>query len=263
MSALIENQSSLSVAGKGLRCLHGALASRLASECVVVVPTYNERENIATLIKALQSLEEPVDILVVDDNSPDGTAKVVRQLMQTHDGIYLLQRPCKNGLGNAYKAGFTFALQHGWKYICQMDADFSHNPVDVLRLLKLCRNGTDVALGSRYTRGGRIEGWPWRRWLLSRGANFLAQTMLQSRIDDLTGGFKCFTREALERINLDRIGSEGYIFQVEMNHRAWQERLKIKQLPICFTDRRRGISKMGKGEAQKGILQLLRLTTFA
>jgi len=229
------------------------------SDCIVVIPTYNERENIAALISALQSLSEPVDILVVDDNSPDETAGIVRNLIRQREGIYLLSRPGKTGLGSAYKAGFAFALRHGWKYIAQMDADFSHDPKDVLRLLQACRQGADVAIGSRYVKGGRIEGWPLKRWVISRGANLLAQVMLRSRIRDLTGGFKCFTRQALEQIDLNRVASEGYIFQVEMNHRARSQGLTIRQVPICFTDRKYGTSKMGTQEARDGIRQLWRM----
>lgn len=230
-----------------------------ASDCLVVVPTYNERENISLLIDALKSLSVPVDILVVDDNSPDGTAAVVADIMHRRDGVYLLNRPGKLGLGSAYKAGFSFALRHGWQYIVQMDADFSHNPRDVVRMLKSCRQGADVVIGSRYVGGGRIRGWPFRRWLLSRGANLLAQTLLHNRINDLTGGFKCFTRQALEKINLARITSEGYIFQVEMNHKALQHGLRIKQIPICFKDRKLGVSKMGVQEAREGVRGLLKL----
>ena len=235
------------------------LVSRAASESLVVVPTHNERENIGKLILALQALVEPVDILVVDDNSPDGTAEVVRRLMRQREGIYLLQRPGKQGLGTAYRAGFAFALAYGWQYICQMDADFSHNPRDILRLLAQCRSGADVTIGSRYIGGGRIVGWPWKRWLLSRAANLTAQVFLQSRISDLTGGFKCFRRAALEKIDLDRVTSEGYIFQVEMNHRARREGLKLRQIPICFTERHCGVSKMGRHEARQGLGQLARL----
>ena len=232
---------------------------RTGSECLVVIPTYNERENIAALIHALRALDEPLDVLVVDDNSPDGTAEIVRELMARHDGIYLLQRSGKQGLGTAYRAGFTFALQHGWQYICQMDADFSHDPQAVLDLLALCRSGADVAVGSRYVGGGRTIGWPWRRRLLSRGANLCAQVLLHSRLTDMTGGFKCFTRSALQQIDLARISSQGYIFQVEMNHRAEQHHLTIKQHPIHFTDRRHGTSKMGIDEARGGLKQLIRL----
>lgn len=162
------------------------------SDCVVVIPTYNERENIARMILTLKSLEEPLDILVVDDNSPDGTARAVQNLISETEGLYLLQRPSKTGLGSAYKVGFSFALQHGWKYICQMDADFSHNPKDVLRLLRTCRQGVDVAIGSRYVKGGRVDGWPWKRWLLSRGANLLAQLVLRAGISDMTAGLNAF-----------------------------------------------------------------------
>ena len=197
-----------------------------------------------------------MDILVVDDNSPDGTGDLVAKLIDSVEGLYLLRRKEKTGLGSAYKAGFAFAMHHGWKYIAQMDADFSHNPADVLRLLKACREGADVAIGSRYVKDGKIKGWPLKRWLLSRGANLLAQTLLGGGISDMTAGFKCFRREALEKIDLSRITSEGYIFQVEMNHWAKRERLTIEQIPICFTDRKEGISKMGAKEAKFGVKTL-------
>jgi dolichol-phosphate mannosyltransferase len=225
----------------------------------VVVPTYNERENIDALIAALQGIGERVDILVVDDNSPDGTASLVQQLMQSRGGIYLMLRPGKGGIGSAYKEAFTFALGQSWRYICQMDADFSHSPEDVLQLLESCRKGVDVTIGSRYILGGKVVGWSlWRR-LLSRTANFTAQVLLRSELSDLTSGFKCFKREALEQINLGRITSESYIFQVEMNHRARQKEMRIEQLPICFTERRQGKSKLSIKDAWFGIWQLLRL----
>ena len=239
--------------------LSRGLTGPSVSDCIVVVPTYNERENITPLITALKTLSEPVDILVVDDGSPDGTGDIVRSLIQRYEGVYLLQRHGKGGLGSAYKAGFAFALRHGWEYICQMDADFSHDPKDILRLLNSCRNGADVAIGSRYVKGGRISGWPWRRHLLSRTANIYAQMLTRCRISDLTGGFKCFTRQALQKIDLGKIGSEGYIFQVEMNYRATIEGLNVEQLPICFADRTQGASKMGSAEAREGLIQVLRL----
>jgi len=230
-----------------------------AGDCLVVVPTYNERENIADLIYALQGLTEQVDILIVDDNSPDGTAESVQQLMDSHGGIYLMRRPEKKGIGSAYREAFNFALQKSWRYICQIDADFSHNPEDVLRLLKSCRNGAGLTIGSRYILGGKIIGWSlWRRFV-SRTANLLSQLLLKSQINDLTSGFKCFTREALELINLDCITSDDYIFQVEMNHRARLKGLRIEQLPICFTERRRGKSKLGIKEAWIGLWRLFRL----
>lgn len=230
-----------------------------ASDCVVVVPTYNELENIVDLIFALQGIAERVDVLIVDDNSPDGTATLVQQLMQSRSGIYLMHRPGKGGIGSAYKEAFTFALRKSWRYICQMDADFSHSPEDVLKLLERCRKGADLTIGSRYILGGKVVGWSlWRRFL-SRAANFLAQLLLQSQVNDLTSGFKCFTREALELINLDCITSDGYIFQVEMNHQARLKGLRIEQLPICFTERRRGKSKLRMKEAWLGMWQLFRL----
>lgn len=227
------------------------------SNCIVVIPTYNECENITSLIDALRALPEALDILVVDDNSPDGTADLVRKLIRKHEGIYLLQRPQKAGLGTAYREGFTFALLHGWKYICQMDADFSHNPTDITRLIDACRNGADVAVGSRYVKGGRVIGWPWKRWLLSRTANLYAQILTRCPVRDVTGGFKCFTREALQEIDLSCITSEGYIFQVEVNYRAFKKALRIEQLPIRFTERKCGTSKMGANEAREGFSQLI------
>lgn len=250
--------SSVERKGKLVGGGDGQLASS-TSDSIVVVPTYNERENIEPLIKALRSLAIPLDILVIDDNSPDGTSEVVGRLVKDNEGIYLHRRAGKLGLGSAYKEGFEFALRHSWKYICQMDADFSHDPDDLLRLIQSCRDGADVTLGSRYVKGGKISGWPLSRWLLSRFANLLAQTMLLTRVNDLTGGFKCFRANAIKRIGLDRVRSEGYIFQVEMNHLAAKEKLSIKQIPICFTDRTLGRTKMGKHEAKDGFAQLKRL----
>ena len=255
-SMSIHIEVPVAYAGLNGRCV-SVETIRPGADCLVVIPTYNERENIAAMIGALRSLSEPVDILVVDDNSPDGTAEVVKALIASEDGIYLLQRPGKQGLGNAYKAGFAFALQHGWSYIVQMDADFSHDPTDVSRLLSSCRLGSDITIGSRYVKGGRIAGWPLKRWLLSRCANLTAQIMLRSNIKDVTAGFKCFRREALEKIDLSKVASEGYVFQVEVNHRAKLEKLSIKQIPICFSDRRQGVSKMGKDEAVGGFKQLI------
>lgn len=234
--------------------------SQIIADCLVVIPTFNERENIAAMIHALKNLPEPPDILIVDDNSPDGTARIVMGLIETIDGLYLLRRSHKTGLGGAYKAGFAFAMQHGWSYIVQMDADFSHNPQDVPKLIKACKGGADVAIGSRYTRGGRIEGWPWKRWLLSRGANWLAQVLLRCRIQDMTAGFKCFHRKALQSLDWSQITSEGYIFQVEMNYHLKKQKSIIVQVPICFKDRMKGISKMGIREAINGCKQLLKLT---
>jgi len=247
---------------KEFRNLESSGSNLSTSNSIVVIPTYNECDNIANLIKKLQSLKESPDILIVDDDSPDGTSDIVRKLIQKNEGIYLLQRTGKRGLGSAYRDGFKFALRHGWEYICQMDADFSHDPQDVSRLLSCCVQGADVVIGSRYVKGGKIKGWPPKRWLLSRAANLYAQIITRSSIDDLTGGFKCFRREALEKIDLERVTSEGYVFQVEMNYWARKESLKIKQIPICFSDRQRGASKMGSQEAKEGFKQLLKLVLW-
>ncbi len=232
------------------------------SDCVVIIPTYNECENISRMITALKSLPYPVDILVVDDNSPDGTANVVREKMQFYDGVYLLHREKKEGLGKAYKAGFQFALRGGWEYICQMDADFSHNPKDVMCLLHECQNGSDIVIGSRYVKGGKTIGWPLKRRIISKIANIVAKILLRIKIDDITAGFKCFTRSALEKINVNQIESEGYIFQVEVNHRARCENIPVKQIPISFTDRTRGESKLGRKEAKQGLIQLFKLSNL-
>lgn len=229
------------------------------SDCVVIIPTYNEAGNIGDLIAALQGLEERMDILIADDNSPDGTGARVEQYIGDRSGIFLMRRPAKQGLGNAYKEAFVYALGQKWRYICQMDADFSHDPRDVLRLLARCRGGAGAAIGSRYISGGAIAGWSLHRRWISRLANWTARLLLRSDIRDMTSGFRCFSREALEAIHPEQVTGEGYIFQVEVLYRALHKGIRIEQVPICFTERRKGRSKLQMKDAWMGIRQLLRL----
>lgn len=228
------------------------------SECVVVIPTYNEADNIGDLIETLAGLAG-VDILIADDNSPDGTGARVEQYIGERSGIFLMRRPAKQGLGNAYKEAFAYALGRNWRYICQMDADFSHDPQDLLRLLARCRQGAGMAIGSRYISGGAIAGWSLHRRWISRLANWTARFLLRCGIRDMTSGFRCFSREALEAIQPERVTGEGYIFQVEVLYRALRKGIRVEQVPICFTERRKGKSKLSVQDAWMGIRQLLRL----
>lgn len=209
---------------------------------IVIIPTYNERKNIEKIIPAI--LDLGIDILVVDDNSPDGTAKAVEALGQKNK-LYLLNRKKKDGLGKAYLAGFKWALNNGYEVIIQMDADFSHHPKYLKTMLEEIINN-DLVIGSRYVKGGGTKGWGWDRKLLSRGGGLYSKIILGSRVNDLTGGFKCWKSDLLKRIDLGSIASNGYSFQIEMNFRADKVRANIKEMPIIFTDRNVGKSKMSK-----------------
>jgi dolichol-phosphate mannosyltransferase len=213
---------------------------------VVVIPTYNESENVPLLIPAIQALMPSLDILVVDDNSPDGTGRIVEEMAARDPRITLLSREGKQGLGRAYVAGFRRCLDAGYDLICQMDCDFSHPPEFLVPLLEAIRDA-DIVIGSRYVRGGATEDWPLSRKILSKGGNFYARTILGLPVSDLTGGFKCWRREVLESIDLDSVGAAGYAFQMEMNFRAHRKGFRIKEIPIRFPDRTRGESKLGKG----------------
>lgn len=219
---------------------------------IVVVPTYNEKENIQKIIPMVLEQNLDLDILVVDDNSPDGTAKAVNTLSQRNEGakaqrnnIYLLLRKEKNGLGQAYIAGFKWALDHGYDIIIQMDADLSHNPKYLKAMLDEIKN-YDLVIGSRYVKGGGTTGWTLDRKIISRGGSIYSNMILWTNINDLTGGFKCWRKNLLENINLDSITSNGYSFQIEMNYRAFKLGSKIKEIPIIFADRNVGKSKMSK-----------------
>ncbi len=213
--------------------------------CLVVIPTYNEAENLPTLIPAILQKDPSFEVLIVDDNSPDGTAKVVQEMQASESRIYLLQRPAKLGLGTAYVAGFKFALDRGYDRVFEMDADFSHDPAELPNLLKKSET-CDLVIGSRYAQGVNVVNWPMRRLVLSYAANIYTRFVTGMPVRDATSGFKCFRREVLEAIDLDAIRSNGYAFQIEMNFLAWNKGFKVCEIPIIFVDRRVGISKMSK-----------------
>ncbi|HKK74867.1 MAG TPA: polyprenol monophosphomannose synthase [Saprospiraceae bacterium] len=231
------------------------------SDSLVIIPTYNEKENIVKMIKMVFSLSKSFHLLIVDDGSPDGTADLVKD-MQTRfpQQLFLLERAGKQGLGTAYIAGFRWALDKGYEFIYEMDADFSHNPADLERLYEACTlGGGDVAVGSRYTKGGKVKNWPWDRIFLSYGASLYVRLITWMPVKDPTAGFKCYSRKVLETIDLNKIKFVGYAFQIEMKFAAYTLGFKIKEVPITFVDRVEGVSKMsGKivKEAIIGVLQM-------
>ena len=214
-------------------------------EKLVIVPTYNERENIAPLLDQLMALPDRVDVLVVDDASPDGTAGLVQERAAREPRIHLLQRSGKLGLGSAYVEGFRYALAQGAEYIFEMDADFSHDPEAIPAFLAAARDA-DVVLGSRYLHGVRVVNWPLNRLILSRAANVYTRLITGLPVHDATGGFKCFRRRALEGIRLDQVRSDGYAFQIEVSFKCWKRGFRIREIPIVFVDRRAGVSKMSR-----------------
>ena len=223
---------------------------------IVIIPTYNELENIEKIIRSVFSLEEILDIVIVDDGSPDGTGNVVKQLQtEFADRLFLLERKGKQGLGTAYIAGFKWGLQQQYDYIFEMDADFSHNPADLVRLYKACHiDGADMSVGSRYIRGGRVENWPLNRVFISYGASVYVRLITWMHVKDCTAGFVCYKRAILEKISLDNIRFIGYAFQIEMKYRTWKAGFTIKEIPITFIDRKEGHSKMSKGIIKEAIL---------
>lgn len=230
-------------------------------EKLVIIPTYNEKDNIRRIIDAVFSLQQGFHILIVDDGSPDGTGDIVRELQSQHPGeLFLEERSGKLGLGTAYIHGFKWALQRQYQYITEMDADFSHNPKDLIRLHHACaQEAADVAVGSRYVSGGKTENWPWDRALLSYGASIYVRLITWIPVKDATAGFVCYKRAVLEKINLDAIKFVGYAFQIEMKFTAWKLGFKIKEVPITFIDRKEGYSKMSKGIVKEGILGVLKI----
>ena len=214
-------------------------------EKLVIVPTYNELENIEELLTKVLALPYDLHILIVDDNSPDGTANVVKEWQKKTDRVHLLQRPGKMGLGSAYRDGFRYALANGAEYIFEMDADFSHDPAALGQFLENITD-VDIVLGSRYLHGVTVVNWPLSRLILSYSANLYSRIVTGLPLMDATGGFKCFRRRALEGIKLDRVKSEGYSFQIEMSFRCWKRGFKIKEIPIIFVDRRAGVYKMSR-----------------
>ncbi|MCU0644082.1 MAG: polyprenol monophosphomannose synthase [bacterium] len=228
-------------------------------KAIVVIPTYNEAQNIEQIIdRILFQGIRGLDILVVDDNSPDGTGKIVEKISHDEPNVHLLKRPGKTGLGTAYVAGFKYALERDYDYIFEMDADFSHDPDEIpnfLEAIKTC----DLVIGSRYKCGVNVINWPLTRLVLSVGANKYTQVITGLPIKDCTGGFKCFRREVLEAINLDEVDSDGYSFQIEMNFKAWKKGFKICEIPIVFSDREAGSSKMSKKIIREAIWMVWRL----
>ncbi|MEG9327781.1 polyprenol monophosphomannose synthase [Salinimicrobium catena] len=228
---------------------------------IVIIPTYNEKENIGRIVKNVFSLQRNFHILVVDDNSPDGTAEIVKDLQKKFENrLFLLERREKSGLGTAYIAGFKWVLKREYKYIFQMDADFSHNPNDLIRLYNACkREGADVAIGSRYKTGVNVVNWPMSRVLLSWMASKYVRLITAMPVEDTTAGFVCYKRKVLERIHLDKIKFVGYAFQIEMKFKAYLAKYNIVEVPVIFTDRTRGASKMSGSiiwEAVFGVVKM-------
>ena len=226
---------------------------------LVIIPTYNERENIRLMIEAVFALPVEFDLLVVDDNSPDGTAEIVKQAQAEFPRLHLLQRAGKNGLGTAYIAGFKWGLERDFQFIFEMDADFSHNPADLVRLLEACQAGADVAIGSRYVAGGHVKDWDNGRIVMSFSASVYVNAVLWLGVRDSTAGFKCYRRKVLEALDLNAIRFVGYAFQIEMKFAAKRLGFKLMEVPITFKDRERGKSKMNMGifkEAFTGVLRI-------
>lgn len=230
-------------------------------EKLVIIPTYNEKDNIEAIVEAIYNLQQDFHMLVIDDSSPDGTAHIVRQMQPRYNGtLFLEERKGKLGLGTAYIYGFKWAIEKGYQFIFEMDADFSHNPADLPRLYEACkRGGADLAIGSRYVKGGGVKNWPSDRIALSKGASVYTRIITWMPIADPTAGFMCYKKEVLETINLDEIVFVGYAFQIEMKFAAWKLGFKLKEVPIQFEDRKFGESKMNRGIVKEGILGVIKL----
>ena len=238
------------------------LFSMTTSDSIVIIPTYNEKENIEKIIRAINALDKQFHILVIDDGSPDGTAAIVKRLMQDEfaGGLFIVERPGKLGLGTAYILGFKWALQHDYEYIFEMDADFSHDPADLPRLYSACHDeGYDLAIGSRYVSGVNVVNWPMGRVLMSYFASKYVRFVTGFKVHDTTAGFKCYRRRVLQTIELDKIRFRGYAFQIEMKFTAYKIGFRIKEVPVIFVNRREGVSKMSGGifgEAFFGVMRL-------
>ena len=236
------------------------------NNAIVIIPTYNEQENITLLIDTVLSLPKDFDILIVDDNSPDGTAEIVKDLQKNYNTdsstrIHLMQRPGKLGLGTAYIEGFRYAIQHGYEFILEMDADFSHNPKDLVSLYLSCsEGGSDLSIGSRYATGVNVVNWPMGRVLLSFFASKYVQLITGIPVHDTTAGFVCYRKKVLETIPLNEIKFIGYAFQIEMKFLTWKYGFKLNEVPIIFTDRTRGQSKMSVGIFKEAFLGVIQMT---
>ncbi|MEY4216175.1 MAG: hypothetical protein RLZZ68_631 [Bacteroidota bacterium] len=233
------------------------------ADTLVIIPTYNEKENIALISEAILVQHDSLHLLFVDDHSPDGTQDEIRNAMERYPGrVFLIGRSGKLGLGTAYIAGFKWALERNYEFIFEMDSDFSHDPKDVLRLKQRCLDGYDLAIGSRYCTGGKIENWPFSRWLLSYFANLYVRTILWINIKDSTAGFKCYRRKTLENIALEVIDFKGYAFQICMKYAVIRKKFRVSEVPITFKDRVYGESKMSSGifkEALFGVWKMKRM----
>lgn len=235
----------------------------LMADTLIIIPTYNERENVALITAAIFDETSEVNILFVDDNSPDGTQEEINKMIDKYpEQVFLLKREGKLGLGTAYIAGFKWALQRSYSYILEMDSDFSHNPKDIPRLKKRCMNGADLAIGSRYCKGGKIENWPFSRWLLSYLANVYVRLVLWLKIKDSTAGFKCYRHQALASISLDEIVFKGYAFQICMKYAIVKKNLHVVEVPITFKDRLYGDSKMSSGIFKEALFGVWKMRTM-
>jgi len=234
-------------------------------EKLVVIPTFNEKENISNILHAVFGLNGGFHVLVVDDGSPDGTAQIVKDLQPKFpQQLFIEERTGKQGLGTAYIHGFKWAIARDYQFVFEMDADFSHNPNDLPRLYSACKNdGADLAVGSRYVKNGGVVNWPKNRIALSKGASLYTRIITWIPVKDPTAGFICYRKEVLETINLDQIRFVGYAFQIEMKFAAWKLGFKIKEVPIIFQDRTHGVSKMNKGIVKEGILGVLKLRWYS
>ncbi|TAG99260.1 MAG: polyprenol monophosphomannose synthase [Sphingobacteriales bacterium] len=229
-------------------------------EKLVVIPTYNEKDNIEAILLYVFNMNKDFHILVVDDSSPDGTGEIVRRLQGEYSGLFLEERKGKLGLGTAYIHGFKWGLARNYQFIFEMDADFSHNPDDLERLYHACKyEGGDLAVGSRYVKGGNVENWPWDRNMLSKGGALYTRLITWMPVKDPTAGFMCYKRDVLDNINLDGISFVGYAFQIEMKFAAWKLGYEIREVPITFIDRKLGTSKMHKGIVKEGILGVMQI----
>ena len=228
------------------------------SDSIVIIPTYNEKENIENIIRVVFGLEKEFHILIIDDGSPDGTAGIVKRLQKEFpERLFMVERKGKLGLGTAYITGFKWALEHRYDYIFEMDADFSHNPRDLVRLYEACVQGADLSIGSRYVTGVNVVNWPMSRVLLSFFASKYVKIITGMKVHDATAGFVCYTRKVLETINLDKIRFKGYAFQIEMKFTASTLKFRLQEVPIIFTDRTLGTSKMSKGIIKEAVFGVI------
>ncbi|OGU66256.1 MAG: dolichyl-phosphate beta-D-mannosyltransferase [Ignavibacteria bacterium RBG_16_36_9] len=225
---------------------------------LIIIPTYNELENLPRLLPEVLSKDDGIDVLIVDDNSPDGTSAFIESQMKNNNRIHLIKRSSKQGLGTAYIAGFKYALQNGYDFVFEMDADFSHDPKEIPRFLDEIKN-SDVVLGSRYINGVNVINWPMRRLLLSSFANLYTRFITGMPVHDATGGFKCFRIKVLQAIDLNKVKSNGYAFQIEMSFKAWKKGFKVKEIPIIFVDRVKGKSKMSRKIVREAVTMVWKL----